>query len=68
MADSLDAINRLGREALRDGDPKRAIQLFAQAILEAPGDAALHANIAAAYLALGRSGEALTHAERAVRL
>lgn len=63
-----DAYNQLGREALAAGDAERAVALFAQAILMAPRDAHTHVNMAAAYLALDRLGEAESHARRAVAL
>ena len=67
-AASPELLGRLGHEALAAGDAEQAVAAFGRAILLAPSDAALHADIAAAYLALGRNGEALGHAERAVRL
>jgi protein O-GlcNAc transferase len=62
------ALNRLGHDALIAGDPDRAIAIFAQAILLDPRDPYTHVNMAAAYLALDRLGEARSHAQRAVRL
>jgi len=67
-AASPELLGRLGHEALDAGDAEQAVAAFGRAILLAPSDAALHADIAAAYLALGWNGEALGHAERAVRL
>lgn len=67
-ASESDAYNQLGREALAAGDAARAVALFAQAILIAPRDPHTHVNMAAAYLALDRLGDAESHAKRAVAL
>src|SRR5262245_43253285 len=67
-ADESDALNRLGHDALYAGDAERAIASFGQAILANPRDPHTHVNMAAAYLALDRLGEARSHARRAVTL
>lgn len=67
-SDDADALNAAGRAALAGGDAERAIAIFAQAILAAPLDPHVHVNMAAAYLALDRLGEANAHASRAVKL
>jgi predicted O-linked N-acetylglucosamine transferase (SPINDLY family) len=64
----VDALNVLGCNALATGEPDRAVAIFGQAILSAPLDPHTHVNMAAAYLALNRLGDALAHAKRAVKL
>jgi protein O-GlcNAc transferase len=67
-SDDADDFNRLGHEALLAGDAALAVRLFGQAILIAPSAAHLHANIAAAHLALQHTKDAEAHARRAIRL
>ena len=64
----VDALNVLGCDALAAGEPDRAVAIFGQAILSAPLDPHTHVNMAAAYLALNRLGDALAHARRAANL
>jgi len=66
--DDIDALNGLGCDALAQGDPERAIAIFGQVILDAPLDPHTHVNMAAAYLALNRLGDAVAHAKRATKL
>jgi len=66
--DDVDRLNVLGCDALARGEAERAVAIFGQAILGAPLDPHTHVNMAAAYLALNRLGDALAHAKRAVKL
>ncbi len=66
--DDVDALNELGCTALAAGEPDRAVAIFGQAILSAPLDPLTHVNMAAAYLALNRLGDAVAHAKRATKL
>src|SRR5689334_1327860 len=53
-----DALHLLGLVALQQGDPSRAAGLIGRAIAVHPVEASYHANLAEAYRALGRYGEA----------
>ena len=63
-----DALHLLGMLAHARGAQGQAIGLIGRAILVEPGAAEFHSNIAAVYLSMGQSEEAIAHARRAVAL
>ena len=63
-----DALHLKGVLALQRGDPRSAVALISQAIVERPQQGAYYANLAAALEQLGLSDRAYEYAQRAVGL
>ena len=60
--------SRLGLALLRTGRPEQALPLLEDGVRTMPDDAMVHRNLAAALMAMGRRGRALTEFQQAVGL
>ncbi|MEE2761432.1 MAG: hypothetical protein VYE18_08310 [Pseudomonadota bacterium] len=67
-AEEAGALHLLGLAANTAGKPQEAVAYYGRALLSAPSDAAVHTDLAAAYLTLGAAGNAEAHARRATFL
>ena len=63
-----DVLNLLGVMANQTGQPEAAIDLIRQAVVQLPGEADFHGNLAAAYQAAGCVPDAVRHYRAAIRL
>jgi len=67
-AEEAGALHLLGLAANTAGKTQEAVAYYGRALLSAPSDAAVHTDLAAAYLTLGAAGNAEAHARRAAFL
>jgi tetratricopeptide (TPR) repeat protein len=64
----VDAVHLSGVIALQRGDAGRAIELITKAVQQRPNVPAMHSNLAEAYRATGKFGDAVAHCRAALNL